>query len=72
YADSIGHRGAEDALAYSAQDSSLSNIIRASSLERLGGNTGKNTLISLARAVKHDDEMIRLGVVQGSSGFPFT
>jgi predicted CXXCH cytochrome family protein len=71
YADSIGHRGAEDALAYSAQDSSLSNIIRASSLERLGGNTGKNTLISLARAVKHDDEMIRLGVVQGSSGFPF-
>ncbi len=72
YADSIGHRGAEDALAYSAQDSSLSNIIRASSLERLGGNTGKNTLISLARAVKHQDEMIRLGVVQGSSGFPFT
>ncbi|NOH83664.1 tetratricopeptide repeat protein [Vibrio sp. 03-59-1] len=72
YADSIGHRGAEDALAYSAQDSSLSNIIRASSLERLGGNTGKNTLISLARAVKHDDGMIRLGVVQGSSGFPFT
>ncbi|WP_286301070.1 multiheme c-type cytochrome [Vibrio apostichopi] len=72
YADSIGHRGAEDALAYSAQDSSLSNIIRASSLERLGGNTGKNTLISLARAVKHEDEMIRLGVVQGSSGFPFT
>ncbi|MDD1825374.1 tetratricopeptide repeat protein [Photobacterium sp. ZSDE20] len=72
YADSIGHRGAEDALAYSAQDSSLSNIIRASSIERLGGNTGKNTLISLARAVKHDDEMIRLGVVQGSSGFPFT
>lgn len=71
YADSIGHRGAEDALAYSAQDSSLSNIIRASSLERLSGNTGKNTLISLARAVKHDDEMIRLGVVQGSSGFPF-
>ncbi|WP_373953200.1 tetratricopeptide repeat protein [Vibrio pomeroyi] len=72
YADLIGHRGAEDALAYSAQDSSLSNIIRASSIERLGGNTGKNTLISLARAVKHDDEMIRLGVVQGSSGFPFT
>ncbi|MEZ9721041.1 tetratricopeptide repeat protein [Vibrio splendidus] len=72
YADSIGHRGAEDALAYSAQDSSLSNIIRASSLERLGGNTGKNTLISLARAVKHDDEMIRLGVVQGSFGFTFT
>ncbi len=72
YADSIGHRGAEDALAYSAQDSNLSNIIRASSLERLGGNAGKNTLISLARAVKHDNEMIRLGVVQGSSGFSFS
>ncbi|OED74830.1 deca-heme c-type cytochrome [Vibrio splendidus ZS-139] len=72
YADSIGHRGAEDALAYSAQDSSLSNIIRASSLERLGGNTGKNTLISLARAVKHNNEMIRLGAVAGSSGFSFS
>ncbi|MEZ9231268.1 tetratricopeptide repeat protein [Vibrio amylolyticus] len=71
YADSIGHRGASDALAYSAQDSSLSDIIRASSLERMAGNTGQNTLVSLARAVKHDNEMIRLGAIAGSSGYPF-
>lgn len=72
YADAIGHRGAIDALAYSAQDSSLSDIIRASSLERMAGNTGQNTLISLARAVNHDNEMIRLGAVAGSSGYEFT
>lgn len=72
YADAIGHRGAVDALAYSAQDSSLSDIIRASSLERMAGNTGQNTLISLARAVKHDNEMIRLGAVAGSSGYEFS
>nr|WP_285465087.1 tetratricopeptide repeat protein [Vibrio sp. D420a] len=72
YADAIGHRGAVDALAYSSQDSSLSNIIRASSLERMAGNTGQNTLISLARAIKHDNEMIRLGAVAGSSGYEFS
>ncbi|WP_295902523.1 multiheme c-type cytochrome [uncultured Vibrio sp.] len=71
YADSIGHRGASDALAYSAQDSSLSDIIRASSLERLAGNTGQNTLVSLARGVKHDNEMLRLGAISGSSGYQF-
>lgn len=72
YADSIGHRGSPDALAYSAQDSSLSDIIRASALERMGGNTGQNTLVSLARAVKHESDMIRLGAVAGSSGYEFS
>jgi len=72
YADSIGHRGAPDALAYSSQDSSLSDIIRASALERMGGNTGQNTLVSLARAVKHESDMIRLGAVAGSSGYEFS
>ncbi|MCG7490436.1 tetratricopeptide repeat protein [Vibrio sp. Of14-4] len=72
YADAIGHRGAPDALAFSAQDSSLSDIIRASALERMGGNTGQNTLVSLARSVKHDDEMIRLGAIAGSSGYSFS
>lgn len=72
YADDIGHRGGSDALAYSAQDSSLSNIIRASTLERMAGNTGQNTLVALARAIKHEDEMIRLGAIQGSSGYSFS
>ncbi|ROV59936.1 deca-heme c-type cytochrome [Vibrio ponticus] len=69
YADSIGHSGAPDALAYSAQDSSLSDIIRGSALERMGGNTGKNTLVALARAVKHESELIRLGAIEGSAGY---
>lgn len=69
YADSIGHRGAADALAYFAQDSSLSEIMRASALERMSGDQGKNTLVALARAVKHDNEMIRLGAIAGSSGY---
>ncbi|MDO6541629.1 multiheme c-type cytochrome [Photobacterium sanguinicancri] len=71
YADAIGHRGAPDALAYSAQDASLSDIIRASALERMAGNTGKNTLVSLARSVKHDSDLIRLGAIAGSAGYAF-
>ncbi|PST91193.1 deca-heme c-type cytochrome [Photobacterium jeanii] len=72
YAGAIGHRGAPDALAYSAQDASLSDIIRASALERMAGNTGKNTLVALARAVKHDSELIRLGAIAGSAGYAFS
>ncbi|MCG9773759.1 tetratricopeptide repeat protein, partial [Vibrio diabolicus] len=71
YADAIGHKGAANALAYSAQDSSLKDIIRASALERMGGNTDQNTTVSLARAVKNENEMIRLGAVAGSSGYEF-
>ncbi|WP_406707623.1 multiheme c-type cytochrome [Vibrio methylphosphonaticus] len=69
YADSIGHQAAPDALAYVAQDASISSIIRASSLERMSGNNNKNTLVALGRAVKHDNEMIRLGTIAGSSGY---
>ncbi|MDW3144463.1 tetratricopeptide repeat protein, partial [Vibrio sp. 2094] len=72
YADAIGHRGGSDALAYTAQDSSNSDIIRASALERMAGNTGQNTLVALARAVKHENEMIRLGAVAGSAGYDFS
>ncbi|HHF3148414.1 TPA: multiheme c-type cytochrome [Vibrio diabolicus] len=71
YADAIGHKGAANALAYSAQDSSLKDIIRASALDRMGGNTDQNTTVSLARAVKNENEMIRLGAVAGSSGYEF-
>ncbi|MBS9831331.1 tetratricopeptide repeat protein [Vibrio alginolyticus] len=71
YADSIGHQGAANALAYSAQDSSLKDIIRASALERMGGNTDQNTTVSLARAVKNENEMVRLGAISGSSGYEF-
>ncbi|PSW13173.1 deca-heme c-type cytochrome [Photobacterium rosenbergii] len=69
YADSIGHKAAPDALSYTAQDSSLSDIIRASAVLRMAGNTGQNTLVALARAVKHDSELIRLGAIEGSAGY---
>ncbi|MDF4799158.1 tetratricopeptide repeat protein, partial [Vibrio parahaemolyticus] len=65
------HQGAANALAYSAQDSSLKDIIRASALERMGGNTDQNTTVSLARAVKNENEMVRLGAISGSSGYEF-
>ncbi|WP_050799181.1 multiheme c-type cytochrome [Vibrio ichthyoenteri] len=71
YADSIGHEGAADALAYFSQDATLSDIIRGSALQRMAGNQGKNTLVALARAVKHDSDLIRLGAIEGSSGYPF-
>ncbi|MGR5065038.1 multiheme c-type cytochrome [Photobacterium sp. DNB22_13_2] len=69
YADSIGHKAAPDALSYTAQDASLSDIIRASALSRMGGNTSQNTLVALARAVKHDSELMRLGAIEGSAGY---
>ncbi|MCQ1058992.1 tetratricopeptide repeat protein [Photobacterium sp. ZSDE20] len=69
YADSIGHNAAPDALSYTAQDASLSDIIRASALSRIAGNTGQNTLVAIARAVKNDSEFIRLGAIEGSSGY---
>ncbi|TDR77109.1 putative CXXCH cytochrome family protein [Photobacterium lutimaris] len=69
YADSIGHKAAPDALSYTAQDASLSDIIRASALTRMAGNTTQNTLVALARAVKHDSELMRLGAIEGSSGY---
>ncbi len=71
YADAIGHSGAEDALAYLAQDASLSDIIRGSALERMAGNSGRNTTVALARAVKHQSELIRLGTIAGSAGYAF-
>lgn len=72
YADAIGHQGAPNALSYVAQDATQSHIIRSSALERMAGNNSKNTLVALGRAVKHENEMIRLGAVAGSSGYPLS
>ncbi|CAM4369495.1 multiheme c-type cytochrome [Vibrio agarivorans] len=69
YADAIGHRGAEDALSLTSQNHTIAPIIRASSLERMAGNTGTNTTLALARAIKSNQEMLRLGAVAGSSGY---
>lgn len=71
YAADIGYRGAEDALSLTAQDAKQSDIIRASALSRMSPYSGKNTTVALARAVKHDSELIRLGAIEGSQGFEF-
>lgn len=70
YASSINHRSAESALAYIAQEQTQSDIIRASALERLANHPGKNSLTVLTSAVHNDNEMIRLGVVKGSTPYP--
>lgn len=69
YASDINYRGAGDALSYTAQDAKQAGIIRGSALQRLSSFPSKNTLVALGRAVKHDDELIRLGAVQGSAGY---
>lgn len=71
YASSINHQSAGDALAYIAQDHTQSDIIRASALQRLANHPNRNALIALARAVKNDNEMVRLGVVRGSTAYSF-
>ncbi|MCW0470053.1 hypothetical protein OH492_17430 [Vibrio chagasii] len=53
-------------------DQRLSNIIRAIKLGALRWQYGQELHLFRHKSVKHDDEMIRLGVVQGPSGFPFT
>ncbi|CAH0529656.1 multiheme c-type cytochrome [Vibrio hippocampi] len=69
YAHEIGHQGAENALAYIAQNHNEAAIIRSSALQKLGRYQGNNTLITLGRAVQHQDATIRLGAIQGSAAF---
>lgn len=71
YASSINHKSAGDALSYIAQDHTQPDIIRASALQRLANHPNRNALIALARAVKNDNEMVRLGTVNGSTAYPF-
>jgi tetratricopeptide (TPR) repeat protein len=69
YAAQMNYRGAEEMLFYIAQDAKQSGIIRGSALQRLGTFSGKNTLVALSRSVKHEDELIRLATIQGSSAY---
>lgn len=69
YASDINYRGAGDALSFTAQDAKQAGIIRGSALQRLSRYPSKNTLVALGRAIKHEDELIRFGAVQGSAGY---
>lgn len=61
-----GYQQASSALSHIAQNNQQAGIIRASALERMAPLNDPNTLIALARAVKHADEHIRVGAVRGS------
>ncbi|MER2495360.1 multiheme c-type cytochrome [Vibrio neptunius] len=71
YASAINHNSAGNALSYVAQNSGESAIIRASALQRIANHLGQNSLVALARATKHQNELIRLGAVQGAINYPF-
>lgn len=65
-----GYPGLESALSHIAQNYEHADIIRASALERMAGNTDQNALIAIARAVRQDDEHIRVGAVRGAENLP--
>lgn len=72
YAAEISHQSAADALSYVAQNHTESDIIRASALQRLDNYPNPTTLVTLSRAVKSNNEILRYGAIQGSMGFPQT
>ncbi len=59
-------------LAKISQDKNYAGIVRASALERMQNAPDQNSLISIARAIKDKDELIRLGAVQGAQNMPQT
>ena len=67
YAAEINYQGVAASLAYIAQDNRQSAIIRASSLQRLAPYTDAESLAVLTKATKNQNELIRLGAIQGSS-----
>ena len=66
----IGHPQASLELTKISQDKNYAGIIRASALERMQDAPDQNSLISIARAVKDKDELIRLGAIQGVQNMP--
>ncbi|WP_198553538.1 MULTISPECIES: tetratricopeptide repeat protein [unclassified Shewanella] len=61
---------AGDQLSYIAQDHQQGAIIRAGSLERLQQYPGRNGVVAIARATRHDDPLLRFGAIQGSTPYP--
>ena len=66
----MGHPQASLELTKISQDKNYAGIIRASALERMQDAPDQNSLISIARAVKDKDELIRLGAVIGAQNMP--
>ncbi|WP_017221241.1 HEAT repeat domain-containing protein [Moritella dasanensis] len=71
YASSINHASAGDALINVAQDSTQSDIIRASSLQRLAAYPSDKAKQALKESIKNDNDMVRIGAIKGSAGYAF-
>jgi tetratricopeptide (TPR) repeat protein/ssDNA-binding Zn-finger/Zn-ribbon topoisomerase 1 len=63
-----GYNQAASALSHVAQNNLQAPIIRASALARMDRVIDRNTLVAIARGLKNDDELIRLGAVRGAQG----
>lgn len=65
-----GIPAAADQLSYIAQDHQQAAIIRAAAIERLQQYPGRNGVVAIARATRHDEPMLRLATIQGSAPYP--
>ena len=65
-----GYIEAEGPLSHIAQNEGHASIVRAGALERLAPFETTNTLIAVARGVKNESEVIRLGAVNGAANIP--
>ncbi len=66
----VGDPQAASELSKIAQASSFKPIIRASALEQMANLADPNTTFAIARAVKSEDSLIRLGAANGAVNLP--
>ncbi|MCK8045486.1 deca-heme c-type cytochrome [Shewanella sp. 1CM18E] len=65
----VGNPQSVDSLSYLSQDHQQANIIRAAAIERLAQYPGRNGVVAIARAVKHQDDMLRFAAIEGSRSY---
>ncbi|CAH6815523.1 multiheme c-type cytochrome [Vibrio chagasii] len=68
----VGESGSKEKLSLIALNTNLSQIIRASALERMSGGANRSNLEALRISAKDENYMVRLGVISGSSGYNFS
>lgn len=66
----MGYPQASAELTKISQNQNHAGIIRASALQRMQDSPDQNSLISIARGVKDNNELIRLGAIQGALNLP--
>ncbi|WP_038149627.1 tetratricopeptide repeat protein [Vibrio litoralis] len=53
-----------------AQDANYSDIVRASALSRMSALPDANAMVAIARAVKSDESLKKLGAIEAAENFP--